>query len=79
MKNIVSLYVLPMNEMLTSDRTSECKYDHQVNFTCALAKTKYLMPLFFSKIKKKNQSILDALLLLLMKTPGIKQKILYVP
>lgn len=68
MKNIVSLFVLPVNDALATDMVSEHKYEHQVNFTHALAAGKDLMPLLFQRSKRKFRSIIEALLLLLEKT-----------
>lgn len=68
MKNIVSLFVLPVNDTLASDAAFECKYQHQVNFTHALAAGKNLMPLLFQRSKRKIRSIIDALLVMLKRT-----------
>jgi hypothetical protein len=68
MKNIVSLFVLPVNDTLTSATASDLKYKHQVNFTHALAAGKDLIPLLFQRPKRKIRSIIEALMLLLKRT-----------
>jgi hypothetical protein len=68
MKNIVSLFALPVNDMLATDTASEAKYEYQVNFAYALAAGKNLIPLFFQRSKTKIRSIIEALLSMLLKT-----------
>ena len=68
MKNLVSLFALPVNDALVSDPTQTRQYDYQVNFTQALAKCKDLIPLLFQRSKRKIRLIFDALFAILMKT-----------
>ena len=68
MKNLVSLFALPVNDALASDITRTRQYDYQVNFTQALAKCKDLIPLLFQRSKRKVRLIFDALFAILKKT-----------
>ena len=68
MKNIVSIFALPVNDMLAEDKTEEETYDYQVNFTHALATSKDLIPLLFQRSKKKIKLIIEALFELLRRT-----------
>jgi hypothetical protein len=69
MKNIVSLFALPVNEMLADDTVvNDRKHNYQVNFTHALATGKDLMPLLFQRSKMKIKCIVKALFELLVKT-----------
>ena len=68
MKNLVSLFALPVNDALVSDPTPTRQYDYQVNFTQALAKCKDLIPLLFQRSKRKVRLIFDALFAILKKT-----------
>lgn len=68
MKNIVSLFALPVNDNLAASTASERKHDYQVNFSHALATAKDLMPLLFQRSKRKIKLIVNALLELLAKT-----------
>ena len=52
MKNLVSLFALPVNDSLLSQPTEWRKYDYQVNFTQAIAKCKDLIPLLFQRSKR---------------------------
>jgi len=67
-KNLVSLFALPVNDALASDTTQTRQYDYQVNFTQALAKCKHLIPLLFQRSKRKIRLIFDALFAVLKKT-----------
>jgi hypothetical protein len=68
LKNIVSIFALPVNDMLAADTNDDRKYARQVNFTQALAVGKNLLPLLFQRSKRKIRLIIDALLELLAKT-----------
>ena len=68
MKNIVSIFALSVNDMLAADKTTDQKYDYQVNLTHALATVKDLMPLLFQRSKRKIKLIIEALLELLQRT-----------
>lgn len=68
MKNIVSLFALPVNDSLAVNAASERKHDYQVNVTHALATAKDLMPLLFQRSKRKIKFIVNSLLKLLAKT-----------
>jgi hypothetical protein len=61
MKNIVSILALPVNDSLATDTSSTRKYDHQVNFTQALATAKNLWPLLFQRSKRKIMLIIESL------------------
>jgi hypothetical protein len=56
MKNIVSIFALPVNQQLIADKKPDQKYDYQVNLTHALATAKDLMPLLFQRSKKRSAS-----------------------
>jgi hypothetical protein len=68
MKNIVSIFALPVNDMLAEDKTESQKHDYQVNLTYALATSKDLIPLLFQRSKTKVQLIIEALFDLLRRT-----------
>jgi len=68
MKNIVSILALPVNDMLAKDTHATRKYDHQVNFTQALATAKNLMPLLFQRSKRKIKLIIESLFELFVNT-----------
>lgn len=68
LKNIVSIFSSPVNDMLASDIDSDRKYNYQVNFTHALTKGKDLMPLLFQRSIRKIKLIVEALFELLIKT-----------
>ena len=68
MKNLVSLFTLPVNDALVSDITTTRQYDYQVNFTQTLAICKDLIPLLLQRSKRKIRLILDALFDVLKKT-----------
>ena len=67
-KNIASIFVLPINDMLAADTLADRKYNYQVNFTQALATAKNLMPLLFQRSKTKIKLIIEAFFELLVKT-----------
>jgi hypothetical protein len=68
MKNIVSIFALPVNDMLAEDKAEGQTYDYQVNFTHALATSKDLIPLLFQRSKTKIKLIIEALFELLRRT-----------
>jgi len=68
MKNIVSIFTLPVNDMLAEDKVDSQKYDYQVNLTHALAISKDLIPLLFQRSTKKIKFIIEALFDLLRRT-----------
>jgi len=68
MKNLVSLFSLPVNDALASETKETRKNDYQVNFTQAIAKCKDLIPLLFQRTKRKIILIFDALFTVLKKS-----------
>jgi hypothetical protein len=68
MKNIVSIFALPVNDMLAEDKAEGRKHDYQVNLTHALATSKDLIPLLFQRSKTKIKLIIEALFELLRRT-----------
>jgi hypothetical protein len=68
MKNIISMFTLPVNDMLAAEVNMDRKHDYQVNFSHALATGKDLMPLLFQRSKRKIKKIIEALFEVLQKT-----------
>ena len=68
MKNIVSIFAIPVNDMLAEDNAEGRKHDYQVNLTYALATSKELIPLLFQRSKTKIKLIIEALFELLHRT-----------
>jgi hypothetical protein len=56
MKNVVSIFSLPVKDMLTADTLADRRYNYQVNFTQVLATAKDLISMFILKIQKENQA-----------------------
>jgi len=67
MKNLVSLFTLPVNDTLTETLTMR-QHDYQVNFTQAVSTCRDTFILLFQRSKRKAQTMIRALLDLLKKT-----------
>ncbi|MBW1956770.1 MAG: hypothetical protein JRI83_13825 [Deltaproteobacteria bacterium] len=67
MKNLDSLFALPVNDTLTETLTMR-QHDYQVNFTQAVSTCRDIFILLFHRSKRKAQTMIRALLDLLKKT-----------
>ena len=67
LKNLVSVFALPVNDMLANSMTSR-KYNYQINFTQAISKSKDVIALLFQQTTSKLIQLIESLQDIFLKT-----------
>ena len=67
LKNLVSVFAMPVNDMLANSMTSR-KYGYQINFTQAISKSKDVIALLFQQTSSKLIQLIESLQDIFLKT-----------
>ena len=67
LKNLVSVFALPVNDILANSMTSR-KYEYQINFTQAISKSKDVIALLFQQTTSKLIQLIESLQDIFLKT-----------
>ncbi|MBU0768572.1 MAG: IS4 family transposase [Proteobacteria bacterium] len=67
LKNLVSVFALPVNDILANSTTSR-KYDYKINFTQAISKSKDVIALMFQQTASKLIQLIENLQQIFLKT-----------